>query len=244
VKSADGSRERTGDRQYAAILAADDWRPMSEYTADGRQIRLREGLCLHGSGPPRRRGTPRPAPTCLLVCAERPLRRWPDPLETDPGRRQSPRERERWLYGDQAGAYVRPPEPVYEPGDVTTRLTPVPLALLLAMRNGARLTERAWRWTVWQLHVPGKDPERLGERGINALRKVAFIARDRAAARQAAALVQLRQRRGWLLIAYINDCPEFKFLRYSSGEVTGTLAVLAVLVTPSRVTAPGNRRVT
>ena len=56
---------------------------------------------------------------------------------------------------------------------------------------------RGGRWTVWQLHVPGKDPERLGERGINALRKVAFIARDRAAAlrrRRAVTPSELRRR--------------------------------------------------
>jgi hypothetical protein len=37
---------------------------------------------------------------------------------------------------------------VYQPGDTTVRLTPAPRDLLVAMRDGARLTERAWRWTV------------------------------------------------------------------------------------------------
>jgi hypothetical protein len=79
-------------------------------------------------------------------------------------------DRERWLYGDEAGAYVRPPEPVYEPGDVNVRLTPVPRDLLVAMSACARMTERAWRWTEWTLHAPGHEPKKLGERAVGGLR--------------------------------------------------------------------------
>ena len=75
-------------------------------------------------------------------------------------------------------SFVRPLEPVYEPGGIGVMLTPVPRDLLVAMRDGARLHERAWRWTEWSLQAPGGDPERIRERGINALRKVAFIARN------------------------------------------------------------------
>jgi hypothetical protein len=72
---------------------------------------------------------------------------------------------------------VRPPEPVYEPGGVDTRLTPVPRDLLLAMAGGAVLNERGWRWTSWTLQRPGQAPEKISSRGIDRLREVAFIAR-------------------------------------------------------------------
>lgn len=89
-------------------------------------------------------------------------------------------ERERWLYGvPDDGAYVRPPEPIYEAGGINARLSPVPRELLIAIAGGAVLRERAFRWTEWSLQRPGSAPARVGERGVNALRKVAFIARDR-----------------------------------------------------------------
>ena len=58
------------------------------------------------------------------------------------------------------------------------RLTPAPAALLASIGTGARLHERAWWWTEWRLQMPGLDPERIGERAINSLRRHAFIARD------------------------------------------------------------------
>lgn len=46
-------------------------------------------------------------------------------------------ERERTLYGDSpSGAYVRPPEPVYEPGDTNVRVTPAPRDLLMGAMAG------------------------------------------------------------------------------------------------------------
>lgn len=73
------------------------------------------------------------------------------------------------------GAYVRPPEQVYEAGGIDVRLSQVPRELLTAMAGGAILRERSFRWTEWSLQRPGSAPARIGERGINALRKVAFI---------------------------------------------------------------------
>lgn len=87
-------------------------------------------------------------------------------------------ERERWLYEAPDTAYVRPPEPVYEAAGINARLSPVPHELLAAMAGSALLRERAFRWTEWSLQRPGSVPARIGERGVNAMRKVAFIARD------------------------------------------------------------------
>jgi hypothetical protein len=50
-------------------------------------------------------------------------------------------------------------------------------------------------------------------------------------------------KRGWLLIAHINDRTEFRFLRDSSGYVTWPFKDSAALVTASHVTR-WNRRVT
>jgi hypothetical protein len=97
----------------------------------------------------------------------------------DDGAYASVYDRDRYLYGDpDAGKYVRPPEPVYQPGDTTVRLTPAPRDLLVAMLDGARMTERAWRWTLFELHVPGHEPKKLGERTVGGVRRHAFIARD------------------------------------------------------------------
>ena len=46
---------------------------------------------------------------------------------------------------------MRPPEPVYEPGGVDARLTPVPAKLLRTIADGAVLQEREQIWTEWKL---------------------------------------------------------------------------------------------
>lgn len=72
----------------------------------------------------------------------------------------------------------RPPEPVYEPGPPTARLTPGPRDLLVAMRYGAVLRERGQRWSSWTLQIPGREPNKLTARPVDRLRELAFIARD------------------------------------------------------------------
>jgi hypothetical protein len=57
---------------------------------------------------------------------------------------------DRELYGDNSDkAFVRPPEEVYQPAGIETKLTEKPRKPLLAMHNGATLYESAWRWTAW-----------------------------------------------------------------------------------------------
>ncbi|MCG2645705.1 MULTISPECIES: hypothetical protein [Bradyrhizobium] len=73
---------------------------------------------------------------------------------------------------------VRPPEPVYEPGLPSVKLTPGPRGLLVAMRDGAVLHERGQRWSSWTLQRPGGDREKVTERPLNPLRENAFIARN------------------------------------------------------------------
>jgi hypothetical protein len=105
------------------------------------------------------------------------------------------------------------------------------------------MTERAWRWTLFGIHVPGHEPKKLGERAVGGLCRHAFIARDvcygpagSRAGSNSTGRSQTPAKRGWLLIADINNCPEFPFLRYSSRGVTGALAGMAARVTASHVT--------
>jgi hypothetical protein len=163
---------------YARLLLDDDWRPMSDYVYDRRYVyaaRVNEAMCYRlfiGRGGKYSTSdwwTPnsREIPMALHVNAWKPL---PDGVD--------PYTHGREIFPPEPEKFVGPPEPVYEPGGVDVRLTPVPRDLLVAMRDGARLHERAWRWTEWTLQKPGGDPERIRERAIEALRKVVFIERD------------------------------------------------------------------
>lgn len=170
-----------GDQQYAdALLAADDWRPLSEYAPSAGYVYV-QAFAYRAANPcvaVARRGRhelsywhqpPPDGPLQLGVIAWKPL---PDGA--------SPYEAAHLLYGNpnNDAAFVRPPEPIYPPDGVDARLAPAPLQLLRAMHAGTRLHERAWRWTEWTEIAPGQPAQRIGERGINALRRVAFIARD------------------------------------------------------------------
>jgi hypothetical protein len=169
----------TEDISRAAVLASDGWRPLSEYA--GREYVYVRGfgfdLWKPGTGIARR--------------GRHPLSDWWDPAgqllrldvkEWQPFPEGGATPHERWLAfstkSDDTIGFVRPPEAVYAPGDTSVRLTPTPLRLLTAMRDGAVLHERAWRWTEWSLGRPGTTPDKIGERPINPLLKVAFIARD------------------------------------------------------------------
>lgn len=72
---------------------------------------------------------------------------------------------------------LRPPEPVYEPGPPTARLTPGPRDLLVPMRwrRAARARTTLVGWTPQR---PDGDPEKITERPIGPLRQNSFIARD------------------------------------------------------------------
>jgi hypothetical protein len=168
----------TSERTYTALLASDGWRPLSEY------VPSRDYVYVRGYG----YDTWNPG-AAMARRGRHPLSDWWNPagqlLHIDvqewkpfPNDGMSPHER--WLAfstNPNDNSFVRPPEPVYEPGGIRVRLTPVPRLLLLEMRDGARLHESAWRWTEWRLQRPGREMERIAERGINPLRKVAFIAR-------------------------------------------------------------------
>jgi hypothetical protein len=57
------------------------------------------------------------------------------------------------------------------------RLTPGSQYVLVAMSRGAVLSEGGWRETWFILTRPGRAPERVHARGVNSLRKLAFIER-------------------------------------------------------------------
>ncbi|SDG60425.1 hypothetical protein SAMN05216338_1001879 [Bradyrhizobium sp. Rc2d] len=70
----------------------------------------------------------------------------------------------------------RPP-PVYVPGPPTTRLTPAPKGVLVAMRDGAVLHERGMRWSSWTLQRHGEEPKKVSTRPLDTLIENIFIAR-------------------------------------------------------------------
>lgn len=168
----------TTDLPYVALLASDGWRDVSEYVSSRDYVYVKgfAARAPHPSVAIARRGkyetsywwNPAGAPLSLAVG-------WWKPFPDD-----GILPHQRWLdfSNPQDGRFVRPPEPVYPPAGVDAKLTPVPLKLLMAMHGGDILQERAWRWTEWLLTDATGSSERITERGINALRKLAFIERD------------------------------------------------------------------
>jgi hypothetical protein len=171
------AEDRASQPAYAAVLWADDWQPMETYRPSKDYVYV-----LH---------IPHRKP-CLGIASRgwHPLSYWYGPDESTPLAigpiKWKPisndgilhRDRMRSLVLPDYVPWVGPPEPVYKPAGTDARVTPVPLALLLELHRGARLEERCGRWTSFHIHRPGRDSERIGERGINVLRRLAFIARD------------------------------------------------------------------
>ncbi|MGY3356414.1 hypothetical protein ACVWZK_003077 [Bradyrhizobium sp. GM0.4] len=162
--------------EYARLLLADDWRPMSEYVYDrtyvyaagseGGMNQLFVGRGGRYSVSPWWSPNNTDTPVPLYVNAWKPL---PDGVD--------PRTHALDIFPPRAAKPTRPPEPVYEPAAPTTRLTPVPRDLLVAMHGGAALHERTWSWTSWTLQRPGRAPEKISSRGVDRLRECAFIER-------------------------------------------------------------------
>lgn len=171
------AEDRERQPAYGAVLWADDWQPMETYRPSTDFVYV---MTIPHRKP------------CLSVASRgwHPLSYWYEPDGTEPSAlgpiKWKPipndgiphRDRMRSLVVSDYVSWVRPPETVYEPAGTDARVTPVPPALLLELHRGARLEERYGRWFEYRLHRPDRDPERIGERGINALRKLAFIARD------------------------------------------------------------------
>jgi hypothetical protein len=167
------------DRQ--SLLESDGWRDVSEYVPS-RDYCYVKGFAARARGPSvaiARRGKhdtsywwqPDGIPLALGVIEWKPF----------PNDGISPHQRWLEFSAPSAGAFVRPPEPVYEPAGVDAKLTPGPRDLLLAMHGDTELLEYAWRWTEWKLRIGnGNNPEvvKISERAINRLRECAFINRD------------------------------------------------------------------
>jgi hypothetical protein len=170
----------TDTAQRAELLAADDWRPLSEYVPSRDYVYARGfGLDTWNPG------------VNIARRGKHPMSDWWTPAgrtvsidvkEWKPFADDGVSPHDRWIAfrsDPNEGKFVRPPEPVYEPGSTDVRLTPVPRLLLTNMRDGARLRERAWRWTEWTLHWAAAGmPHHVSKYAINALTKVAFIQRD------------------------------------------------------------------
>ena len=160
------------------LLETDGWRPLSEYKPSGGDYVYVRGhtwdLWIPTAGIAR---GGKYATSFWYDPSGQPLRFEVEAWKPFPADGVSPHERWKAFHvnpNDQS--FVRPPEPVYEPGGTDVHLIPSARLLLRKMRNGAVLHERAWRWTEWWLIDWTR--KRLTERPINTLRKVAFIARD------------------------------------------------------------------
>jgi hypothetical protein len=160
----------------AALLASDDWRPLELYPAgEFAYVRGRyAGALTPDVVVARHNGKPwsnwmHPPPggvvTYFSATAWQPL-----PADTNAY------EAAYFLHGAPE-PIMRPPEPVYAPGGIDARLTPVPAKLLRTIAAGAVLQERAQTWTEWKLRHPCGEIEKITERGVNKLRQVAFIER-------------------------------------------------------------------
>jgi hypothetical protein len=167
---------------HIELMRSDGWQPRSEYRPNnGEYVYVRGFTADLGN------------PCCAIARGGRYETSWwynPDgqPMTMDvkewkrfPDDGVTPYQRwQNWKTMRNDPRWVRPPEPVYEPAGVDTKLTPVPRKLLLAMHGGAVLHEIAWRWTDWLLQMTGGEPAKLteGRSGILKLRKLAFIERD------------------------------------------------------------------
>jgi hypothetical protein len=169
----------TDDRYMQLLLNSDGWRPVEEYvpSRDYCYVRGYAYMARHQSVGIARRGKydtsywfqPNGEPLALGWVEWKPF----------PNDGISPHQR--WLDFSRPndGAYVRPPEEVYEPAGVDAKLKKPARELLCAMFDGAILRERAWRWTEWSLIASDESSAfRITEHGINPLRKCAFIERD------------------------------------------------------------------
>jgi hypothetical protein len=171
------------DDPYMQLLASDGWQDVAGYVPS-REYCYVKGFAAYARQHPSvaigRRGKyetsywfqPNGEPLALAV-------RWWKPFPTDDG--SSPHQRWVDFFGPSggAGAYVRPPEEVFEPAGVDAKLKKPARELLSAMFDGAVLRERAWRWTEWTLIASDESSGfKITEHGINPLRKCAFIERD------------------------------------------------------------------
>lgn len=181
------SRFENSELRLLRLLLDDDWRPLSEYVYDRRYVYaatvnhlLRSNVLIARGGKqessywwtPDNKEVPVMSLAGLSVTHWKPL---PDHVDAY---NPIPHWEELTGHKHRSEPCPRPPEPIYEPGPPTARLTPGPRDLLVAMRYGAVLRERGQRWSSWTLQRPGREPEKLTARPIDALRELAFIARD------------------------------------------------------------------
>jgi hypothetical protein len=169
------------DPPYVAVLAANDWWPLSKYVPSKHYVYLQgcAQMANHPAVTVARRGrhelsywySPDGQPLSIAATV------W-KPLSND---RSTARQIWKSLYATPGAPepYTRPPEEVYQPAGMDARLTPVPRELLADMYAGAILRERAWRWTEWTFWLPSEGPSTpINHRGTGRLRELAFIERN------------------------------------------------------------------
>jgi hypothetical protein len=170
----------TDDRPFMKLLASDGWRDVSEYKPHRDYVYVK-GYAYMARSPGvgiARRGKYdnscwwQPDGQALPLSIH-----WWKPFPED----GVPPHR-RWLdfIAPTPGAFVRPPEEIFEPAGTDAKLTPVPRKLLLDMKLGHVLMERAWRWTEWRIEALNGSAVKTteGRGGILKLRELAFIQRN------------------------------------------------------------------
>ncbi|MET4347057.1 hypothetical protein ABIC08_007726 [Bradyrhizobium sp. RT9b] len=136
IAAADLARLSAIDQPWARVLETPGWRDLNDYTADTfvyvagyayQSPVLSVAVARRGRHEPSYWYKPPPdRPLSTTVVSWKPL----------PDDGISLRERERWLYAVPETAYVRPPEPIYEAGDVDVRLSALPRELLTTVAGG------------------------------------------------------------------------------------------------------------
>ncbi|GLH79752.1 hypothetical protein SSBR45G_46610 [Bradyrhizobium sp. SSBR45G] len=180
VERAKLERQAAEGSAYARLLLSDGWRPLSEYKYDRKYvytaavnyyqdtvlIPARGGSCWWT---PFDKENPIVG---LTVTHWMPL---PDGVDA-----YNPIPHLEEISGKKLpDPLLRRPEPVYgPPAPPTLRLTPGPRDLLIALRDGSRLTERGRDWSSFTLTKPCTAPAKITARPIDPLRRAGFIARN------------------------------------------------------------------
>lgn len=94
-----------------------------------------------------------------------------------PDRERPPYEPIRCTMHRREPDFVREPDVAVEPWPVTSKVTPEPLAILIAMRDGAVMRERMGDWSEIAMYLPDGTEREIMTRALNRILETGFIER-------------------------------------------------------------------